>query len=295
MKDCQSLINLSIDERKSFFCMDTSGNRAKFSYMERHYPFILTEIELYAKQYGLDHLPFKEQCYLFANDIKKAPLNDNNEPLVYLKFSKGYLKQSSVKIKEIDLLSELNNLFKNHNQNGGKLSQILLSNNYIKHKKLLEQITSFADILNPKLRHRIWLYQNRITEIPFCPVCNNLVKFRKTHSEFASTCGNKKCYISTSVMERNWLDSLNIPKEYRNYWVSHNGKSYIVDGINLENKIIYEFYGDYWHGNPNFYKPHDVNHFNKKTFGELYSKTIQREKELLELGYTLITKWENKQ
>lgn len=294
MKDCQSLINLSTDERKSFFCMDTSGNRSKIFYMEKHYPSILNEIEMYAKQYNLEHLPFKEQCYLFANDIKKAPVNDNGEPLVYLKFSKGYLKQSSVKIKQIDLLSELNNLFDNNEQYGGKISQILLSNNYIQHKKLLEQITSFADILNPKLRHRIWLYQNKITEIPSCPVCNNLVKFRETHSEFASTCGNKKCYISTSTMEIKWLDSLNIPKENRNYWLLHNGKSYIVDGINLEEKIIYEFYGDYWHGNPKFYKPEDINCFTKKTFGELYSKTMQREKELKELGYTLITKWEDK-
>ena len=294
MKDCQSLINLSTDERKSFFCLDTSGNRSKFSYMEKHYPSILNEIEIYAKQYNLDHLPFKEQCYLFAYDIKKAPINDNGEPLVYLKFSRGYLKQSSVKVIEIDLLSELNNLFLNNNQNGGKISQILLSNNYLKHKKLLEQITSFADVLKPKLRHRIWLYQNKIIDIPCCPVCNNLVKFRETHSEFASTCGNKKCYISSSIMEIKWLESLNIPKENRNYWLSHNGKSYIVDGINLENKVIYEFYGDYWHGNPKFYKPCDINHFNKKTFGELYSKTIQREQELKDLGYTLITKWENK-
>jgi hypothetical protein len=294
MKDCQSLINLSIEERKSFFCMDTSGNRAKFSYMQKHYPSILVEIEDYAKNYNLDHLPFKEQCYLFAYNIKKAQVNDIGEPLVYLKFSKGYLKQSSVKIIEIDLLSDINNLFLNNDQNGGKISQILLSNNYIKHKKLLEQITSFADVLNPKLRHRIWLYQNKITDIPCCPVCNNMVKFRETHSEFASTCGNKKCYISTSIMEIKWLDSLNIPKENRNYWLSHNGKSYIVDGINLENKIIYEFYGNYWHGNPKFYKSHDINHFNKKTFGELYSKTMRREQELIDLGYTLITKWENK-
>lgn len=294
MNDCQSLINLSIEERKSFFCMDVSGNRSKFFYMQKHHPSILIEIEKYAVQYNLDHLPFKEQCYLFANDIKSAPVNDDGEPLVYLKFSRGYLKQTSVKFKKTDLLSELDTLFENNSQNGGKISQILLSNNFINHKKLLEQITSFADKINPKLRHRIWLYRNKVLEIPRCPVCNNLVKFRETHSELASTCGNKKCYISTSIMEIKWLNSLAIPQEYRNYWLFHNGKSYIVDGINLEDKIIYEFYGDYWHGNPKFYKSDDINHFNKKTFGELYSKTIQREEELKQLGYTLITKWENK-
>lgn len=294
MKDCKSLIDLSVDERKSFFCLDNSGNRAKFSFMEKHYPSILLEIQSYAKKYNLDHLAFKEQCYLFAHDIKIAPVNNNGEPLKYLKFSRGYLKQSSIETKNIDILSELNSLFENNDQNGGKISQILLSNDYLNHKKLLEQITSFADILNPKLRHRIWLYKNNITEIPSCPVCNHRVKFRETHSEFASTCGNKKCYIGTSVMEIEWLDSLNIPKEYRNYWISHNGKSYIVDGIDLDNKIIYEFYGSYWHGNPKYYDSEDINHFNKKTFGELYSKTIQREIELKNLGYTLVTEWENR-
>jgi hypothetical protein len=294
MKNCQSIINLTADEKISFFCMDTSGNRSKYTYMLKHYPSILSEITKYSLEYGLSDLPFKEQCYLFANNIKYIPISEDGKYLKYRNFSKGYTKYSTVSFVEKNILDELNEIFANNNQIGGKISQKLLSNSYIQHKILLENITSFADLLFPKLRHRIWLYQNRIDKIPNCPICGNFVKFRETHSEFASTCGNKKCYIGTSSMEVKWLDSLNIPKEYRNYWLFHNGKSYIVDGINLDDKIIYEFYGDYWHGNPKYYKPDGINQFNKKTFGELYKKTLQREKELEELGYTLITKWEDK-
>lgn len=274
--------------------MDTSGNRSKYTFMIRHYPSILNEIENYSLEYELFNLPFKEQCYLFAHDIKEPPVSADGYPLKYKGFSKGYTKQSFIVRNNPNILDELNDIFRKNSQIGGKVSQILLSNNYLQHKKLLEEITSFSDVLFPKLRHRIWLYQNNINEIPKCPVCNKYVKFRETRSEFASTCGNKKCYISTSTKEIKWLDSLNIPKEYRNYWLFHNGKSYIVDGIDLDDKIIYEFYGDYWHGNPEYYSPDDINQFNKKTFGVLYQKTIQRENELKELGYTLITKWENK-
>ena len=294
MLECQSLINQSVEERKKFFCLDNSGNRAKYFFMEKHYPNVLKEILSYSSENNLDHLPFKEQCYLFAHNIKQAPLNDKGEPLKYLKFSRGYLKQSSAQHNDNDIQSELNDLFTKYSQNGGQISQLLLSNDFLPHKKILEKITSFVDDLNPKLRHRIWIYKNNIIDIPKCPICDNYVKFRETHSEFASTCGNKKCYISTSVMEINWLDSLNIPKEFRNYWLFHNGKSYIVDGIDLSTKTIYEFYGDYWHGNPKYYKAEDYNTINKKTFGELYAKTIAREEELKKLGYNLITKWENK-
>ena len=32
-----------------------------------------------------------------------------------------------------------------------------------------------------------------------------------------------------------------------------------------------------WHGDPTIYKPTDINPFSKKTYGELYKETIERE------------------
>jgi hypothetical protein len=70
------------------------------------------------------------------------------------------------------------------------------------------------------------------------------------------------------------------------------GTYYRVDGYCITNNTIYEYYGDYWHGNPNIYDKNQVNPTNKKTYGELYEKTIYRENYIKSLGYNLITKWE---
>ena len=48
----------------------------------------------------------------------------------------------------------------------------------------------------------------------------------------------------------------------------------------------------FWHGNPNVYNPEDINTITKTTFGELYNKTIDREKNIKDLGYNLVTIWE---
>ena len=187
MKDCQSIINLSIQEKINFFCMDTSGNRSKFTFLMCHYHEILNEIENYSLKYKLSDLPFKEQCYLFAHEIKEPPVNIDGHPLIYKNFSKGYSKQSFIIRKIPNILEELNYIFNSNSQIGGRISQILLSNDYIQHKKLLEEITSFADMLFPKLRHRIWLYQNNI---------NNIPKFRCRYDKIEVKCIFKPAYFN---------------------------------------------------------------------------------------------------
>ena len=51
--------------------------------------------------------------------------------------------------------------------------------------------------------------------------------------------------------------------------------------------------GDYWHGNPKMFDPSDVNKLTKKTYGELYRKTIEKLDFLKNNGYTVIYIWEN--
>ena len=82
---------------------------------------------------------------------------------------------------------------------------------------------------------------------------------------------------------------LNIPKNLRQYKIDN----FYVDGIDFENNIIYEFNGDYWHGNPNIYNKDDMNKSCNKSFGELYQKTIKREKYLKSIGYKVISIWED--
>jgi protein-arginine kinase activator protein McsA len=91
--------------------------------------------------------------------------------------------------------------------------------------------------------------------------------------------------------EQKWLDSLNIRNRQVKIFLA-NKKYCIVDGYDSSTNTIYEFYGDFWHGNPIVYNQNDINAVRNCSFGELYNKTLDREKSIVESGYKLITIWE---
>ena len=64
------------------------------------------------------------------------------------------------------------------------------------------------------------------------------------------------------------------------------------DGYCKEINTIYEYHGDYWHGNPKIYSCDTINKITKTTMGELYKKTVERERKIKELGYNLVVMWE---
>lgn len=94
-----------------------------------------------------------------------------------------------------------------------------------------------------------------------------------------------------SKSENQWLNEMNIPNDNK-----HRQKilyEYRVDGFIPEENKIYEFLGDYWHGNPNIFQPTDLNKHNDKTMGELYNNTIHRFNDLISYGYRLFYIWES--
>lgn len=64
----------------------------------------------------------------------------------------------------------------------------------------------------------------------------------------------------------------------------------MVDGF--KNNMIFEFLGDFWHGNPKLYDMGKMNDASKKTFQELYDKTVHRFKDLKSKGYDIKYIWE---
>ena len=66
-----------------------------------------------------------------------------------------------------------------------------------------------------------------------------------------------------------------------------------VDGYYKKTNTVYEFHGDFWHGNPKVFDPDKINPISKKRYGDLYQKTIDRDNEIRKLGYNLVTMWEN--
>ena len=107
---------------------------------------------------------------------------------------------------------------------------------------------------------------------------------RKSH-------GCPLCSNPISNRETKWLNDIGISKDFRQY-VILNGK-YKVDGYDPKTNTIYEFYGDYWHGNPKTFKKDEMNMQAGKTFGELFENTITRETEIKSHGYKVVAVWES--
>ncbi|RWZ87244.1 MAG: DUF723 domain-containing protein [Hydrotalea sp. AMD] len=95
-------------------------------------------------------------------------------------------------------------------------------------------------------------------------------------------------------MQDLWLNDMDIPnnKDNRQVRLWIDNILHIVDGFDKNTNTIYLFHGDYWHGNPNIYNSLDVNKRNGKTFGELYQQTLDYENRLKNVGYNVISIWE---
>jgi len=124
-------------------------------------------------------------------------------------------------------------------------------------------------------------------------ICKKHGEFKQSPNNHTNGKGCPKCSKVVSKMETNWLDSIGIPNEFRQKTINLENKNIRVDAIDNVNKIVYEFYGDYWHGNPDVYNPKEINKVSGLSFGDLYKKTIDREKIILKNGFNIINIWEN--
>jgi hypothetical protein len=107
--------------------------------------------------------------------------------------------------------------------------------------------------------------------------------------------GCPRCNTYVSKGETEWLNCFDIQEQYRQTTIMIGKKKIKVDGFDPDTNTIYEFYGDYWHGNLEMFDPDIVNtrcdpH---ATMQKLYDETIARESLIKNAGYNLITIWEN--
>ena len=69
-------------------------------------------------------------------------------------------------------------------------------------------------------------------------------------------------------------------------------KYYLADGYCSKSNTVYEFNGDYWHGNPDVYDADAINKTTKTTFGELHKQTLEKESTLKKMGFNVVSVWE---
>lgn len=126
-------------------------------------------------------------------------------------------------------------------------------------------------------------------------LCKHHGVFQQEATRHLSGQGCPNCNTYVSKGEIDWLNSLSVPEEYRQKTIMLGTKKISVDAYDPETKTIYEFYGDYWHGNPNVFKPDLVNTRtnDNKTMSELYANTMSRETLIKDAGYKMVSIWES--
>lgn len=105
-----------------------------------------------------------------------------------------------------------------------------------------------------------------------CPVCAQVRQTSKIGDSWIATLG-------VNVIPEHPLPNVRFRK---------------VDGYDPTTNTVYQFHGDFYHGNPNHPKqPADkMNTLLKKTFGELYENTQRLDQEIRDAGYNLVIMWE---
>lgn len=77
------------------------------------------------------------------------------------------------------------------------------------------------------------------------------------------------------------------------YMLTYDGKVILPDFLDVDNKKIIEFYGDYWHCNPNKYIAESYNKSLHKYASEIWDRDEIRVDSLNMLGYDVLVIWES--
>lgn len=117
-------------------------------------------------------------------------------------------------------------------------------------------------------------------------ICKKHGKFFQSPTKHLAGHGCPKCQRQISKLETDFLDYFGI-KERQKYI-----HPYKVDGYDPKTNTIYEYMGDYWHGNPLRFNPMDYNKICHKTYGELYDELLRKIKYLIGGGYNVKYIWE---
>ena len=157
-----------------------------------------------------------------------------------------------------------------------------IHNNFYKYdkvnkiKKLKDQVEIYCPV------HDIYFEQIAKNHMDGqgCVVCAN-IKYSKMQIKWLKI---------KNIVDNTYIEHILNKGEYKIKEIGKRGIN--VDGYSKELNKVYEFNGDYWHGNPKKYNEHNINPTNKKTYGELYDNTKMRISKIKDLGYIVEEMWE---
>lgn len=144
-----------------------------------------------------------------------------------------------------------------------------------------------------KFIYNIFTFKNMNTKMAI--ICSIHGCFWQTPAEHKKAIvGCPKCNCSNkSKQELDWLSTFNILFQYQKRIDFTSTKYFIVDAFDPSTNTVYEYLGDFWHGNLNKYSPQSINPICKKTFKQLNDETIFKLNSLKSLQYNVIYIWES--
>lgn len=133
-------------------------------------------------------------------------------------------------------------------------------------------------------------------------ICN---KGHEWQTAIANRCkmNGTNCRICSSALTYSkkslqWLSYLEL--RYKNIQHALNNSEYKIpnsryfaDGYDPDSNTVFEFHGDFWHGNPKKYNADCINPITQTTFGVLYEKTMTKRTWILSNGYNYVECWED--
>jgi hypothetical protein len=165
-----------------------------------------------------------------------------------------------------------------------------------KHRRVLDKFVQQAR----KVHNDLYNYE-RVGEAKFPMVvvtCRKHGDFEQSKYSHLKGSGCPLCnppFYRPSKAATKWLDSIGIPDDVKHREVKGliPGRRITVDGFDPTTNTVYEFYGDEIHGNPRLYAPELHSSLSHTTYGELYQRTLVKERLIIEAGFKLVTMWKS--
>jgi hypothetical protein len=135
------------------------------------------------------------------------------------------------------------------------------------------------------------LLQQQYNSCPIQLLINVYPEYKWEISKF------KKRYSKGQI---EWLNYLSVSTPDLIHILNNNNGEYKIpnsrysaDGYSNSKNTIYEYHGDYYHGNLKIYNSNDINSVCKKTFGKLYENTLKKQQFCIDNGYKYCFIWES--
>ncbi len=245
------------------------------------------------------HYNRKHECHLCGNNKIREKLVSNKEEFMKKANMIHKNKYDYSKLIYINALTkgtiicpihgEFQQILSGHLNSGGckKCGTILTNNSNLLSTE--EFIEKSIKIHGNKYDYSMSKYINSHEKIYI--ICKKHKEFRQTANSHLNGNGCPTCIHIISKSEIEFLDYVKIPQteENRQKYI----KPYKVDGYDPITNTVYEYLGNYYHGNPDFFDQSKYNQKCHKTFGELYKNTFIKFDNLKSLGYNVKYIWES--